>query len=245
MTSHPLLLTTHHCFYVMAQTRFMTSYVLYMMSPILCVWLTQLYIWRETLENWNLFHSYVITPSLLKTSHLHCKISQVAYVCHHLGYTGYYIHTFWQPLLLKTSHALHWLHHTPYIWHLIYSVWCHIHYLLHHTMTLSMASNTICLCYIHLVWHQALFYDEKTILCLPSHYAWHYTQCIFDITQNVAILWQEVNVSHQASICMTPYALHMTSHPLFMTSHHFIYDVKSTISNITSTLCDLTSTVSV
>ena len=34
---NPLLLTTHHCFYVMAQTRFMTSYVLYMMSPILCV----------------------------------------------------------------------------------------------------------------------------------------------------------------------------------------------------------------
>ena len=35
-------------FYVMAQTLFMKSYVLYMMTPILCVWLTQLYIWLET-----------------------------------------------------------------------------------------------------------------------------------------------------------------------------------------------------
>ena len=34
---------------------------------------------------------YVFTPSLLKTSHLHCKISHLAYVCHHLGYTGYHV----------------------------------------------------------------------------------------------------------------------------------------------------------
>ena len=42
---------------------------------------------------------YVITPSLLKASHLQCKISQVSYVCHHLGYTGHDIHTLWEPLL--------------------------------------------------------------------------------------------------------------------------------------------------
>ena len=42
---------------------------------------------------------YVITPSLLKTSHLQCKISQVSYVWHLLGCTGHDIHILWQPLL--------------------------------------------------------------------------------------------------------------------------------------------------
>ena len=76
---------------------------------------------------------YVITPSLLKTSHLQCKTSQMAYVCHLMRYTGHHIHTLWQPLLFSTSHALYWLHHTPSIWHLIYSVWCHVNYMCHIT----------------------------------------------------------------------------------------------------------------
>ena len=38
---------------------------------------------------------YVITPSILKTSHLQCKISLVSYVRHHLGNTGHDIHTLW------------------------------------------------------------------------------------------------------------------------------------------------------
>ena len=71
---------------------------------------------------------YVITHSMLKTSHLQGKTSQVAYVCHHMPYTEHHIHTLWQPLLFMTSHALYSFHHTHYIWHLIYSVWCHIHY---------------------------------------------------------------------------------------------------------------------
>ena len=229
MTSHPLLLTTHHCFYVMAQTRFMTSYVLYMMSPILCVWLTQLYIWRKTLENWNLFHSYVITPFLLKTSHLQCKISQVAYVCHHLGYTGHDIHTFWQPLLLKTSHALYWLHHTPYIWHLIYSVWCHIHYVCHITQWPYL-------------WHQTLYvYDIFTWYGNRHRFMTKKPLCAFpatmpDITINVFLTLHTIYQFFEkkwmyvitASINMTPYALHMTSHPLFMNSHHCSYHIIST-----------------
>ena len=36
---------------------------------------------------------YVITPSMLKTSHLQCKTSQVAYVCHYMHYTWHHIHT--------------------------------------------------------------------------------------------------------------------------------------------------------
>ena len=82
-----------------------------------------------------------------------------------------------------------------------------------------MASNTIFLFYIHLICHQAHIYDDKTIVCLPSHYAWHYTQCIFDITHNIPIFWKEVNVCH---------------HSLYM------YDTICTTYNITSTLYDFT-----
>ena len=73
------------------------------------------------------------------------------------------------------------------------------------TYSLYMASHTV-------LW-------PHTIVCLHSHYAWYYTQSIFDITQNVAILWQEVNVSH---------------HSLYM------YDTICTTYDITSTLYDIT-----
>ena len=208
------------------------------MSPILCVWLTQLYIWRETLENWNLFHSYVITPSLLKTSHLQCKISQVAYVCHHLGYTGHDIHTFWQPLLLKTSHALYWLHHTPYIWHLIYSVWCHIHYVCHITQWPYL-------------WHQTLYvYDIFTWYGNRHSVMTTQPSCAFpatmpDITLNVFLTLQTIYQFYEkhwmyvitASICMAPFALHMTSHTLYLTSYrryvcHQIHSVDDITANL-------------
>ena len=63
------------------------------------------------------------------------------------------------------SHALYMTTH-------LLCMMSHSLYVLHHTVTLSMVSNTICLCYIHLIWHQAQCYDHKTIVCLPSH-AWH------------------------------------------------------------------------
>ena len=71
--------------------------------------------------------------------------------------------------------------------------------------SLYMASHTV-------LW-------PHTMVCLHSHYAWYYTKSIFDITQNVAILWQEVNVSH---------------HSLYM------YDTMCTTYDITSTLYDIT-----
>ena len=110
-----------------------------------------------------------------------------------------------------------------------------------HTMTLSMASNTISLWYIHLIWHQAQWYDHTTIVCLPSHYAWHYTQYIFDITHNVPILWKEVNVCHHSlymydTICTTYditstiFDIISTPHPLYWWYHSkSIYEVSSSI----------------
>ena len=52
---------------------------------------------------------YIITLTLLKTSHQQCKRSQVAYVCHHVHYTWHHIHPLrQQPLVFMTSHALYW-----------------------------------------------------------------------------------------------------------------------------------------
>ena len=76
------------------------------------------------------------------------------------------------------SHALYMTSH-------LLCMMSHSLCVLHYTMTLPMASNTICLCYIHLIWHQAQCYDHKTIVCLPRYYARHYTQCISDITHNI------------------------------------------------------------
>ena len=110
------------------------------------------------------------------------------------------------------SHALYMTTH-------LLCMMSHSLYVLHHTMTLSMASHNICLCYIHLIWYQAQCYDHKTIVCLPSHYSWHYTQCIFAITHNVSIFWKEVNIWH---------------HSLY------IYDTLCNTYDITSTLLDFT-----
>ena len=145
-----------------------------------------------------------------------------------------------------TWHALYSLHHTHYIRHLIYSVWCHIHsvcyskqwlYLWHRTLYvydifIYMASRTVLWPHNHCVPSQPL------CLSLNSVYFRHYTQCTNFMKISECMSSQHLYVWHQ-------YSLHMTSHPLIMTSHHFIYDVKCNISNITSSLSDLTSTVSV
>ena len=190
---------------------------------------------------------YVITPSLSKTSHLFCKASQVAYVCHHMRYTWHHIHTLWhQPLLFMTSNAaLYSLYHTHYIWHLLYTVWCHIHYVCYITQWLSL-------------WHQTLYvYDIFTWYGITLSVGITQPLCAFtatmpEVTLSVFLTLHTMYQLYEknwmyvitAYICMTPYVLHMTSLPRFMESHHFIYDVMSTISNITFTLSDRTSTVS-
>ena len=109
---------------------------------------------------------YVITPSWSRTSHLLCKASQVAYVCHYMHYTWHHIHTLWQqPLVFMISHALFSLYHMHYIWHLIYSVWCHTHYMCYiydikhymfMTYSLDMASRTLIWPHNHCVPSQPL-----------------------------------------------------------------------------------------
>ena len=219
-------------------THSMKSYALYMLSPILCVWLP------NSIPGWKPVKTaisstlYVITPSWSKTSHLLCKASQVAYVCHYMRYTWHHIHTLWQqPLVFMTSHALYSLHYSHYVWHIIYSVWYHIHYVCYITQWLYL-------------WHQTLYvYDIFTWYGITHSVMTTQPLCAFtatmpDITLCVFLTLQKMYQFNEkkwvyvitASIFITPYALHMTSHPLFMTSQHFIYDVRSTISNIISTV---------
>ena len=164
-----------------------------------------------------------------------------------MRFTWQHNHTLWkQPLLFMTSYALYSLHHTHYVWQLIYSVWCHIHYVCYMTQWLYWSHQTLNV------------YDIFTLYGIMHGVITTQPLCAFtatlpDITVSVFFTLHTMYQFYEkkwmyaikASICMTPYALHMTSHPLFMTSHHFIYKVKSTISDITSSLSDLTSTVSV
>ena len=98
--------------------------------------------------------------------------------------------------------------HTLYMTSPLHCMMSHSLCVLHHTMTLSMTSNPICLWYIHFIWHHKQCYDHTTIVCLHSHYAWDNTQCIFYFTHNVPTLWKEVKVCHHSlymydTICTT------------------------------------------
>ena len=131
---------------------------------------------------------------------------------------------------------MHYIHYIPCIIYDISSTLCDV------TIIMCVTSHNDSICDIKhsmfmtysFIWHHAQCYDHTTIVCLHRHYAWHYTQCILDITQNVPILWKEVNVCHHSiylydTICTTydiistlyentPLYL-MTSSPLCLTSH--------------------------
>ena len=116
---------------------------------------------------------------------------------------------------------MHYIHYIPRIIYDISSTLCDV------TFTMCVTSHNDSVCDIKhsmfmtysFIWHHAQCYDYSTIVCLHSHYAWHYIQCILDITQNVPILWKEVNVCH---------------HNLYL------YDTICTTYDIISTLYEIT-----
>ena len=131
--------------------------------------------------------------------------------------------------LLMTSHALYMTCH-------LLCMISHSLYVWHHTLDVSLTSQTLCL------WHTTLYGITHSVmttqpLCtctatmfyitptasVSSHTVDHIyqMQCVYDIT---------------ATMCMTSYALHVTSHPQFSTSHHFMYDIRSILSDLTSTV---------
>ena len=121
-----------------------------------------------------------------------------------------------------------------YLWHHM----CYIHYitciiydisstLYDVTFTMCVTSHNDSICDIKpnmfmtysFIWPHPQCYDHTRVVCLHSHYVWHYTQCIFDVTHNVSILCKEVNVCQ---------------HSLY------IYDTICTAYDITFTLYDIT-----
>ena len=100
------------------------------------------------------------------------------YLWHHMHYIHYITHIIYDisSILYDVTFTMCVTSHSDSIWD--------IQQYMFMTYSLYMASHTV-------LWPQ-------TIVCLHSHYAWHYTQIIFDITHNVPMLWKEVNVCHHS-----------------------------------------------
>ena len=128
-----------------------------------------------------------------------------------------------------TSHALYSFHDMHYIWQLIYSVWCHIHYMCYITQWPYLWHQTLYI-YVLFIWYaiRHSLMTTKPLCAFPG--------TMSDITLNVFLTlhtmyhffekkWMYVIT---VSISMTPYSIHMTSDPLFLTSHHWSYHITST-----------------
>ena len=89
----------------------------------------------------------------------------------------------------------HHMHHIHYISHIIYDISSTL-YDVTFTMCVTSQNDSIydikhsMFMTYSFIWHYAQCYDHTTIVCFHSHYAWHYTHCILDITHNVPILWK-------------------------------------------------------
>ena len=132
----------------------------------LCLWHDMYYIWCHpycvydhtgSISDMKLFKTaisstlYVITPSMSKTSPLLCKNSQGISIPSYAFYMTSYPHFMTAAItnydmtcsIFITSHALYMTSHVLCV--MSRSLW-----VLHHTMTLSVIINTLCLWHIHL-----------------------------------------------------------------------------------------------
>ena len=134
-----------------------------------------------------------------------CVSSKSLYIWHHIC-------TLWQqPLEFITSHALYSLHHTHYIWHLIYSVWCHIHYVCYITQWLYL-------------WHQMLYvYDIFTLYGIRHSVTTTLPLCAFTATRPELTL-SVYDIS--SGEWMTTQWLYLTWYPLYVCNQtHLIDDI--------------------
>ena len=131
-------MTLYHCLYVMAPTRFMTSYPLYMMSHTLCVWQHKLYIWLETHSICHHIHCICHhTHSVEDITGVICMPSCALYMTPYPAFktTTLSVYDITCPLLM-ISHALYMTCHLLcIIWYSLY-VW-------HHPMPVSLTFHTI------------------------------------------------------------------------------------------------------
>ena len=189
---------------------------------------------------------YAITPSQSKTSHLLCKASQVAYVCHEMHSTGHHIHTLSQQrLVFMTLHALYSVHHMHYIWQRIYSVWCEIHYIWYITHWLYLWYQTL---YIHDIYtlygithsfmttHHCVP-SQTLCLILYSKYFWHYTKCTIFMTRSQCKSSHLCNYDITASIYETTSNMLGHIYTIRVTSQTLIGVITLTLLTTSHTLC--------
>ena len=165
-----------------------------------------------------------------------------------------------------TSHALYSLHHTHYIWHLIYSVWCHIHYVCYTTQWLYLWYQTLYVydIFIYMVSHTVLWPHNHCVLsqplCLTLHsiYFRHYIQgtnfmksseCMSSqhlyVWHHTHYIWHHIHsLWHHTTLFMMSIPLYLTSNPVSLTSCPlYLCNHTYSINDITATLYMISRTV--
>ena len=112
------------CIYDITPSTFITSYLSYMIAPILLSWQHNHYTWNLTHYIWPHVHCIcVITPNL-------SMISQPIYVWYHIQYSCHVLSTKFKTsytLCMTSQHCVLMTPHSAYIWHLLHYRWHHIH----------------------------------------------------------------------------------------------------------------------
>ena len=124
----------------------MTSYPIYMVSPILLSWQD------KTLPNISptIFHITstvaVSLHPLYQWHHNQYGSRHLAYRCHHTHSTWHHIHNLWhQCSVFMTSQPLYSWYQISYIWCYNHSIWHLIPYTCDITATISVSSHPLCL----------------------------------------------------------------------------------------------------
>ena len=109
MISHEHFMTSHTYRYDIISSIFMTSYLIYMLSPKLLSWKHNDYTCDLTHYIW--YHSHcicVVTPALWVPSQL-WNSSDFAHVKHHTHTTSHHIHTLWHQcsVFITSQHCIH------------------------------------------------------------------------------------------------------------------------------------------
>ena len=173
MALHELFKTSHPYMYDITPSIFMTSYPIYMVSPILLSWQHYDYTCHLTHYIWHHRHYIcVVTPIVSMTSQQVWKSSHLAYVWHHEHSTWHHIHTLWhQSSSFMTSQPQRSWDQIAYIWHqvTVYGISSPIpvtsqslylkhqtHYGCEFTSTIFKIKHTVLRWYNHYIWYHTL-----------------------------------------------------------------------------------------
>ena len=153
-----------------------------------------------------------------------------------------------------------------YIWHLIYSVWCHIHYVCYITQWFYLWHQTLNEydIFIYTVSRTVLWPHNHCVpsqpLCLTLHSVCfrHYTQCTnfmkrsecmssqhLYVWHHTHYIWHHIHsLWHHTTLFMTSSPLCLTSHPVYLTSHPlYLCNQTHSTNDVTDTVCMISHTV--